>query len=242
MDSLPEQLQKIVNEFRSDIHALFADHLVALIVYGSAATGEYKPKISDINALVVLDESAIQGLQPALKKSSRWMKQGLKPLFLTEEYIERSLDSFPIEFLNMKAAYHLVEGRDVLKGLEFDRRDLRLECERELKGKLLHLRQRYIMTQGRRNELLQLIKESVVTFSAIFRALLVLAGRDVPSDKRNAILQTCKEFGLDVGLFSRLISVRNGDERPSSDELENLLVSYIRQIRVLGQYVDTMEL
>lgn len=242
MDRLPEQLQKIMNDFQSDIDALFANHVVSLIVYGSAATEEYRSKKSDINVLVVVDEFAIQNLQPAQKKSSKWLKQGLQPLFLTEEYIERSLDSFPIEFLNMKTAYLLVRGRDVLGDLDFDHGDLRLQCERELKGNLLHLRQRYIMTQGRKNELLQLIKESIVAFSAIFRALIFLKGRDIPSNMRDAILQTCKEFGLDVGLFSRLISIRKGDEKPSPDELGNLVASYIGQIRILSQYVDSMQL
>jgi predicted nucleotidyltransferase len=242
MDALPEQLQKVVKDFRSDIETLFTDHVVSMSVYGSAATEEYKHKKSDINVLVVLDESAIQNLQPAQKKSSKWQKMGVQPLFLTEAYIERSLDSFPIEFMNMKAAYHHVGGRDLLAGLEFDRGDLRLQCERELKGNLLHLRQRYVMTQGRKSELLLLIKESIVAFSAIFRALLFLKGREIPSNKPEVILQTCKEFGLDVGLFSRLISVRKGDDRPSPDELGNLVASYIRQIRTLSQYVDTMEL
>ena len=242
MDALPEQLQKAIKDFQSDIDGLFTDHVVSMSVYGSAATKEYKPKKSDINVLVVLDEPAIQNLQPAQKKSSKWLKHGVQPLFLTEEYIERSLDSFPIEFLNMKTAYLHLRGRDVLAELELDRGDLRLQCERELKGNLLHLRQRYVMTQGRKNELLLLIKESIVAFSAIFRALLYLKGRDVPSNKQEAVLQTCKEFGLDVGLFSRLISIRKGDEKPSQDELGSLVAFYIRQIRILIQYVDTMQL
>lgn len=242
MDALPEQLQKAIKDFQSDIDELFKDHVVSMSVYGSAATEEYKPKKSDINVLVVLEEPAIRNLQPAQKKSSKWLKQGVHPLFLTEEYIERSLDSFPIEFLNMKTAYLHLMGRDVLAELELAPGDLRLQCERELKGKLLHLRQRYVMTQGRKNELLLLIRESIVAFSAIFRALLYLKGRDVPSNKQDAILQTCKEFGLDVGLFSRLISVRKGDDKPTPDELGSLVASYIRQIRTLSQYVDTMEL
>lgn len=231
-----------MNDFQSDIDALFADHVVSLIIYGSAATEEYRPKRSDINTLVVLDEAAIQNLTPAQKKSAKWMKQGLQPLFLTESYIEQSLDSFPIEFLNMKAAYLLVRGRDVLKNLEFDRRDLRLQCERELKGDLLHLRQRYVSTQGRKNGLSLLVKKSIVAFSAIFRALLFLKGADIPSSTQEAILQTCKEFGLDAGLFSRLISIRKGEDKPSGDELGNLVLSYIGQIRILSQQVDTMQL
>jgi len=242
MHSLPGSLQKVIQEFQTDIDNLFGDHTVSVIVYGSAATEEYVPKKSDINVLVVLDESAIQNLQPVQNKIAGWLKHSVSPLFLTEEYIEQSLDSFPIEFLNMKTAYLPVQGKDILKNLEFDRKDLRLQCERELKGDLLHLRQRFIMTQGKKNELTSLIKESIVAFSAIFRALLFLKDKDIPSNKQGVILQTCKDFDMDVSLFSRLISIRKGTDKPSLEELETLVDSYIRQIRFLSQHVDTMQL
>jgi len=242
MSSLPEPLQKVTQEFQSDIGDLFGSHVISLIVYGSAATEEYAPKKSDVNILVVLDEAGIQDLKPAQSKISVWRKQSLQPLFLTESYIERSLDSFPIEFLNMKSAYHLLKGKDVLHALEFDRRDLRLQCERELKGDLLHLRQGFIMTRGRKKELTALINESVVAFTAIFRALLYLKGRSGVTNKEDVILETCREFGMDAGLFSRLISVRKSSEKPQPHELQSLVDGYIRQIRSLSQLVDAMQL
>ena len=242
MGSLPESLQKIIQKFQTDINSLFGDHVASVIAYGSAATEEYVHKKSDINILVVLDEEGIQNLQPAQNMIGGWRKQGLRPLFLTEEYIERSLDSFPIEFLNMKTTYHVIRGKDVLQSLTFDLKDLRLQCERELKGNLLHLRQRFIATEGKKNELMALIKESIVAFTSIFRALLFLKSRSIPENKQDTLLETCKVFELDVALFSRLISIRKGTDKPSQNELKNLVDTYIRQIRLLSQYVDAMEL
>ncbi|MEJ2111564.1 MAG: hypothetical protein P8Z37_16965 [Acidobacteriota bacterium] len=142
----------------------------------------------------------------------------------------------------MKSAYHLLKGKDVLQSLQFDSRDLRLQCDRELKGDLLHLRQRFINTQGKKKELTALVRESVVAFTAIFRALLHLKGSSVPTKKEDVLLQTCKEFNMDAGLFSRLISVRKGAEKPELDALQGLVDGYIRQIRSLSQYVDAMQL
>lgn len=242
MSSLPESLRKHTQEFQTDIEALFGNHVVSLIVYGSATTEEYVHKKSDVNVLVVLDEEGIQNLRPVHKKISGWRKNGLQPLFLTDTYIERSLDSFPIEFLNMKSAYHLLWGKDVLQSLEFDRRDLRLQCERELKGNLLHLRQRYILTRGNKNELTALIKESAVAFTAIFKAMLFLKNIELPTVKSEAVLQTCNEFGMDESLFSKLISIRKGEEKPDQPELERVVASYIREIAALSRVVDAMEL
>lgn len=242
MSALPEPLQKITREFERDIDALFGDRVLSLIVYGSAATEEYAPKKSDVNILVVLDEEGIQNLQPVHEKIAGWHKHKLHPLFLTEDYIDQSLDSFPIEFLNMKSAYRVLKGKDVLQPLEFDRRDLRLQCERELKGNLLHLRQRFILTRGKKIELLRLIKESVVAFTAIFRALLFLKGRDIPSDRESVIRQACADFEIDPDLFSKLIAIRGGSMKPAQAELRDLIDAYIRQIRSLSQYVDAMQL
>jgi hypothetical protein len=241
MISLPEPLKNTIEHFLTDVEQLFGNHSISLIVYGSASTEEYAPKKSDINILVVLDDDAIQNLRHAHQKISGWNKHRIRPLFLTESYIERSLDSFPIEFLNMKLAYHVVKGKDILQPLEIARQDIRLQCERELKGKLLHLRQRYVLTRGNKSELKFLIKESVDAFTAIFRALLFLKGRNIPSAKHEVVRQTCKDFDMDENLFAMLFSIRQGTLNPSRAELGNLLDSYIRQIDLLSRYVDAMQ-
>ncbi len=242
MGLLSEVVKNLIQPFMTDIQLLFGDHTVSLIVYGSAATEEYVSKKSDINVLVVFDDEGIQNLQPVQKKIVRWQKQVIRPLFLTESYINQSLDSFPIEFLNMQSAYHVVSGKDVLKSLDIVRQDLRLQCERELKGKLLHLRQGFVMTRGHKGALKGLIKESVGAFTAIFHALLYLKGKDIPAAKQDVIQQTCKVFGLDEELFSTLFAIRQDAAKPSQSELERIVASYIQQIDVLSRQVDEMEI
>jgi predicted nucleotidyltransferase len=240
MGLLSEAVKNKIQPFITDIQLLFGDHTVSLIVYGSAATEEYVSKKSDINVLVVLDDEGIQNLLPVQKKITRWQKQGVRPLFLTESYIDRSLDSFPIEFLNMQSAYHVVTGKDVLTSLDIARQDLRLQCERELKGKLLHLRQGFVMTRGQKGALKTLIKESVGAFTAIFRVLLHLKGKDIPAARQDVIQQTCKIFDLDEDLFSTLFAIRQDATKPSQSELEKIVASYIQQIDTLSNQVDEM--
>jgi hypothetical protein len=62
--------------------------------------------------------------------------ESCRPLFLTRSDLSSSLDSYPIEFLNMKNRYRLVYGEDVLQKLSFNPLAVRLQIERELKGKL----------------------------------------------------------------------------------------------------------
>jgi len=241
MSSIPSALHKTLQKFQEDVQSLFGQEVVSVIVYGSAVTDDYVPKKSDVNTLIVLSENGITNLQPVQKVIKGWHKRDLaSPLFLTESYITASLDSFPIEFLNMQTAYSVLQGKDVLADLSIDQKDMRLQCERELKGKLLQLRQGFIQTQGDKRYLKSLISESIVTFVAIFRALLRLKGKDIPSLKKEVIDQACQEFKLDASLFSTLFDIRTGAVKLSKDELEEKLKEYINQIRSLSQQVDKM--
>ena len=96
---------------------VFDKELVSLIIYGSAASGHYIQGKSDINLLVVVTPAGID--------SNRmfWIRSGEKrhvamPLIMTKDFILCSLDSFPIEFLNMKNNHVLIYGENVKESFE----------------------------------------------------------------------------------------------------------------------------
>ena len=97
MTKIPQSPEEIFTEFSNNIKQLFNDDLVSIVLYGSGAKGEYVRKKSDINFLVVLTEDGIKKLSGAFALVKKWNKRNVAvPLFLTREYIESSLDSFPI--------------------------------------------------------------------------------------------------------------------------------------------------
>ena len=176
MAKAPGRPEEIFDAFTNDCKKVFGADLVSIILYGSGARGEYIPKKSDINFMVLLTEAGISSLGKAMPLVASWKKRRVAtPLFLTKEYIASSLDTFPIEFLNLKAAYAVVFGQDVLGGLAFDGRLLRIQCEREIKGKLLQLRQHFLETEGSARKIAALISFSLPTFFSIFQAVIFLA-------------------------------------------------------------------
>ena len=123
--------------------------------------------------MIVLSEEGIERLDKAFKVVQTWQKRKVAiPLFLTELYVESSLDVFPIEYLNFQRNHLLVYGKDILEELSFDRELVRLQCEREIKGKLLLLREAYMETSGKGKALRDVIGQSIQAFLAIFDALL----------------------------------------------------------------------
>ncbi len=86
-----------------------------------------------------------------------------------------------MEFLNFREGHVRVFGKDVLGELAFDKRSIRLQCERELKGKLLLLREAYLDSEGRKRGLGQVASASLTAFLSLFRALLFLRDKRFPA-------------------------------------------------------------
>ena len=241
MSSALNKPEDVFDSFCQEVERCFKSEVVSIILFGSVATDEYIPKKSDVNFMVVLKPGGIDSIQNVQSIVGRWQKRGIGlPLFLTKEYIQESLDSFPVEFLNMQLAYRVIKGEDVLRNLKIKKADLRLQCERELKGSLLKLRQGFIETGGRAKSLRLLIVQSIVAFSSIFKGLLHLKGKEVPLKKQDALLAGCREFGLDEGLFSVLLSVKKYEAKLTKDKLESNVRRYIKEIEKLSEMVDRM--
>ena len=57
----------------------------------------------------------------------------INPVFFTEDYIIRSTDVFPIEFLDMKENHVTLYGKDLFEAIAVDTKNLRFQCEQEIK-------------------------------------------------------------------------------------------------------------
>ncbi|UCG11100.1 MAG: hypothetical protein JSU72_11080 [Deltaproteobacteria bacterium] len=236
---MTEDIMNKARSLASDYKGVFGDDLVSVILYGSAASAEYVPGKSDLNFLIVLSEDGIGRLNLAHALVAKWRKKKVStPLFLTEAYIESSLDTFPIEFLNMQRNSVPILGDDVLKGLAFQKQFIRMQCERELKGKLLLLRERYVETGGKARILKQLLSASLPTFIFVFKALLYLLDKEVPATKEETVTMLAKGLELDAGLFQTLLRIRAGTFNPSASEMDELFKKYISAIRTLALLID----
>lgn len=241
MSKIPKDPNEIFEEIISDYRALFSDDLVSIIVYGSAASGDYRPGKSDINLMIVLSDEEIEHIDKAFKTIAKWNKSKVAvPLFLTEQYIETSTDVFPIEYLNFQRNHFLVYGKDVLTDLIFDRGDVRLQCEREIKGKLLILREAYLETEGKGKALKNVLDHSLQAFVAIFTALLFLREREIPLENRDIVAATSEAFQLDSDLLNKLLDVKEEKSKLNDTEMKTLFRNYLKEVRRLSKMVDEL--
>jgi len=244
MAKIPKTPEEIFQEFTQDYQAIFRDDLKSIILYGSGARGAYIPKKSDLNFLIIVTERAMDRLKTALPLIGKWRKRRVNiPLFLTEEYITSSLDSFPVEFLNLRDSHTLVFGSDVLEELSFDKKNVRLQCEREVKGKLLLLREAYLDSEGKAKGLGQVSSASLTAFLSLFRALLFLKDREIPRHNNDLISATSREMGFDENPFQEVLRIKEGKAKaPPQDKMKDLVERYLQAIREVWKRVDELEI
>jgi hypothetical protein len=243
MAKSPKVPGEIFQEFTDDYKAALGEDLVSIVLYGSGAGADYLPGKSDLNFMIVLSEQGIEALDRAFGAVKKWRKRGVAvPLFLTEEYLETSLDVYPIEYLEFRDRYVPVYGKDVLKDLDFDKESLRLQCEREIKGKLLLLRHAFLESEGKGHVLKEVVVRSLTAFMAIFNALLYLKGETVPVEKRERVRTICEDFELDYAVFEKLLDVKEKKMKLTASDMKELVKAYLKAVGSLARRVDRMEL
>jgi hypothetical protein len=241
MAKIPKNPEEIFPEIASDYRNLFGEDLMSIILYGSGAGEDYVPGKSDLNLLITLTEQGMEGFDRALETVGRWRKRNVAiPLFMTREYLAASQDAYPIEFLSMKRTYRVVAGEDVLAPLTFDPRNIRLQLERELRSKLLHLRSGYLTTGGKTGKIRELIGISLTAVVSLFGAILYLKNMDIPKGRRDIIETGSKAVGIDDAVFLKCDQIRNRTDRFSPTEVQAIFRDYLKEIGRLCEMIDKM--
>jgi hypothetical protein len=234
MDMTPE---KLTDELRQAC----PDGLKSVILYGSAAAGDHTGKQSDYNVLVVMEELGIDTLNALSKPAAAWSKAGNpSPLLFTEERLAQAADVFPIELLDITECRKVLFGADAVEGLNISKENLRLQIEHELRGALIQLRQRYLLTGGRRKAVAELMVDSLSTFLVLFRAALRLFEEPVPQKKVQALEALAGHLSFDTGVFETVQALKEGSKKAKDEETEILFSRYLKTIECVIDAVDAV--
>jgi predicted nucleotidyltransferase len=196
----------------SGLRKTIGDSLRSVVLYGSAARGDYRKATSDINVLVVVEQLDPTTLEQMSAPIKRWMRrQQPAPRLLSTSIIRESADVFPIEFLELKTSNRILFGEDPFKDFEVVRDHLRIQCERELREKMMRLREAYVEVHNSRRKLTRLLTDSYSTFIALFRGCLHLHGDEVPQRNEDVSLAFCEVAELDLGPFRDVYRLKQGE-------------------------------
>jgi hypothetical protein len=233
------EVEEVLQEFIQNVQGLYGGDLVAVFLYGSAAAGEHVPGRSDINIVVVLRQLTPALLRNAASHLRRWQRQGLAtPLFFDPESLHDSLDVFPIEFLDMQERHRTLLGPDLFASLHIARHNLRLQCEQELRGKLMKLRQSYVESAHAPADLERVLVAAASSIVVLARTLLRLGGGD-PGGGADAVLEKAQaHFAVSTTALRKACQLKRGQIRLAGSGLEALYREVLEEVQGLVRVVD----
>ncbi|MBU4319185.1 MAG: hypothetical protein KKF30_18155 [Proteobacteria bacterium] len=240
---LDEGIKNTFRPFMEEILSKAGSLVHSVYMTGSALTKNYDPKHSNINSILVLhqmDLKLLEWLAPLGKKYGK--KRLAAPLIMTPAYIQKSLDVFPIEFLNIKLIHHRLLGDDLFENIEINLSDLRNQCEREVKVKLINLWQNYLSASGDRKVLTDDFIRSFSGYIPLFRGLILLKGRLPPILNEEVLVELERVTSVNTMVFKLVLKEKKERKTLSATELNTLFEDYHAAMDKLGDIVDAMEL
>ncbi len=235
-------MEKQLDELTQKLGAAFGDRIVSVILYGSAAAGDWQERSSDLNILCVLKTITSVELKLADPVFAWWTKQGnLAPVMMTETEVETSVDCFPLEFHDIQERRRVLMGRDIAADLPVDFTYYRAHVERELRTKQIRLRQKSVELLGSHDRLVKLMTDSVSTFCALGRHALILGKRPAKWKKREILAAVADATGQPMRACNQLLDIRETGKKPAAGEVLALLDEYLRETDVLVGFVDSLD-
>jgi predicted nucleotidyltransferase len=206
------------------------------VLYGSLARGEFLPGRSDINLLVVFPEiwpRLLDGLRPGLQA---WHGHGFPPplLFAQDEWA-RAHDVYQLELADILVAYRVLRGEDPVAGTRLQPAILRRALERELRGKVLRLRQAYGTAGGEPETLGATATASAGPMLVMLRGVLAMHGLPVPTATAGLLEALGTRLGLDVAPVG-VVAAHRPDRSwacPAAD-----FMAYLAAVTAVADHVD----
>ncbi|MGB7585725.1 MAG: nucleotidyltransferase domain-containing protein [Terriglobales bacterium] len=233
--------EKEIDEFVARIRQAAGENLQSVILYGSAVTGEFHDKFSNVNLLCVVRDASYATLS-AIAPAVEWWTRHKRhvPLVLTGEELQRSADVFSIEFLDMQLRHRVLFGVDGLAGLTIPMHFHRAQVEYELREKTILLRERLLVAGTNRKQLWELMMSSLATFATLFRHSLIALGETPPDSKRETVLAVAKRISFDPSSFQQLLDIREHKADQKQFDAAEMLGRYLAAIQQVTAAVDRM--
>jgi hypothetical protein len=238
-EKLSPSLQAKISPFFHEILESSAAQIDSIYLVGGVLTEDYREGAAKIDSVIVLHKVDLAFLDILAPLGGKYGRQGLAaPLLMDPAYIHSSLDVFPLEFLNFKLLHHALYGEDWFAKLEINRQELRYQCERELKGKLLWLHRIYVSAMGDRKVLAGDIVRHFDGYLPLFRGLAHLLGQAPATGLKAAIEQVGQLTGLATEVFAEIYASKQNQTQPAKEEISQMFEKFYRATEKLTEVVD----
>jgi hypothetical protein len=228
--------------FQDEVLKHHKDQIHSITITGSALTDDFDPVKSDVNSVFVLHAMDLEFLEFLAPLGKTYGKKKIaSPLIMTPEYILNSLDVFPMEFLNMQLLHETLFGEDLFQNLMIDRSNLRLQCERELKTRLIGLRQGYLSSSGDAKILTDLFINTIAGYIPLFRGIILILGKEPPIRNEDVLMVLAQVSGVDTQVFKTVLKQKKQKTKLMIKQLNAIFKDYYVAMEKLGDITDAIK-
>jgi predicted nucleotidyltransferase len=200
---VPENVRRVLTDFVRRAREVFADDLLSVVLYGSAAAGQMRTT-SDVNLLLVLrrlEFQAAERLSDALRLAEAAV--GLKVMFLLESEVTEAATAFALKFADMTDRHVLLYGRDPFAVLAVPRGAKIFRLKQVLLNLVLRMREALIRSAGEEKRRALLIAEFGAPLRSAAVALLELENAGSAASQKEALEQVAA--GIDPTVFQEAL-------------------------------------
>jgi predicted nucleotidyltransferase len=228
-----------LDEFVQKLKSSAGENLKAVSLYGSAVTGEFHSKHSDLNLLCILEKADAARMEALHTAIEWWLRQGRRaPLVFTLEELQRSADVFAIELLDMKTHHRMLHGEDALAEISVPLHFHAIQVERELRTDWLRLRQSILTAPKKGDAHLSLMTSAFSAFAALFRHALIALGEPPAANKREAIERVGRFAHADPSGFLTILDFREGKRKQREIVVEQTLERFFAFVEAVTDEFD----
>lgn len=205
LDALPPATRASLQALKEGLEKALGNNLAALVVYGSAARGGYVPDESDIDVIVVLDDTSL----PQLHKIAEPLTQArygarVEAMILKRDNLAPAADVFPLLYDDLKQRHVLLAGSDVFAGLEVADHHRRLRIEQELREARIRMRRAVVDALGSESDITGAVARKVKQVRSPLHALLCLKGKECDDRLEPVLAAAGREYGIDTSALTRV--------------------------------------
>jgi predicted nucleotidyltransferase len=204
LQALGEHARLELERCLSAMQAAIADELLAVVVYGSAARGEYQDGVSDVDVLIVMRTAgrehldAIANALAVARFSAR-----IEAMILTKDELPRSCDVFPLFYDDIRRHHVLLHGADPFAALEISDAHRRHRIEQELREANIRMRRAVVDALGQPEPLARAVLRKAKQMRTPLHALLSLKGLRVSDGFEDVLRSAGQHYDVDTAPILR---------------------------------------
>jgi len=198
--ALPSSVRDRITEWTTSLATALKDDLVAILLVGGVARGDYRPAESDVNAIVVLRNATFDKLD-AISSAMQAVRYGarVEATILTESELPGSCDAFPLLYDEIKRWHLLLVGStDPFAQTIVHDTHRRLRIEQELREAQIGLRRAVTDALGVREAIGGAVARRVRHVRRPLRALFGLKGVECKEDLTSVFDCAGKTYKIDA--------------------------------------------